>query len=102
MGRASKMIAVLAVNLCAVAWGSSASAQEPGSAPPADPGGGSATASGSVAVTGPSAPKITSDDDPKKTILPLVLGGLGAAEIITGLILVAAAPNTPGTCNGDT
>ncbi len=90
MGRSSKMLAVLAVNVLAVAWSGTSSAQE------------TATASGSVAVTTPSSPTITSETDPKGTIIPLVLGGLGGAQIITGIILVAAAPDTPGNCNEDT
>jgi hypothetical protein len=99
--RSSKLIAVLAVNLLALAWAGDASAQETapagGGAAAAPAPSGGATASANVNVRAPGG----MTDDPKGTLIPLVLAGLGGAQIITGLILVAAAPDTPANCNED-
>ncbi len=43
-----------------------------------------------------------SSGDGAGTTLPLVVGALGIAQVATGIILVAAAPDTPSNCNEDT
>jgi hypothetical protein len=47
-------------------------------------------------------PVEVSTDDARGRVVPLVLGGLGAAQIITGIVLVAAAPDTPSNCDDAT
>jgi hypothetical protein len=40
--------------------------------------------------------------EPGSSALPWIIGGLGVAQIAVGIILVAAAPETPDNCNEDT
>lgn len=57
-------------------------------------GGASANANGAGAAPAPAG----SDGDPAKEVLPWVVGGLGAASLITGIVLHAAAPDLPSNC----
>lgn len=52
---------------------------------------GGATSSGAASAPG-------SDGDVKKEVLPWVVGGLGAASLITGIVLHVAAPDLPSNC----
>lgn len=93
----SKILAPLAVVALALTASSTSSAQQaPSSAPPPAP---AASASASFSTSGVSASGPSSDADPKKTILPIVVGGLGAAQLITGIVLLAAAPSMPDNCD---
>jgi hypothetical protein len=55
---------------------------------------GGATSSSSGAASAPAG----SDGDPAKEVLPWVIGGLGAASLITGIVLHVAAPDLPSNC----
>ena len=48
--------------------------------------------------TGAASAPAGSDGDPAKEVLPWVVGGLGAASLITGIVLHAAAPDLPSNC----
>lgn len=52
---------------------------------------GGATSSGTASAPG-------SDGDAKKEVLPWIVGGLGAASLITGIVLHVAAPELPANC----
>ena len=90
----SNILAPLTVLALAVTTASSAAAQE--QAPPA-----TAQASASFSTSGVSAPA-SSNDDVKKKVLPWVFGGLGAAQLVTGVVLVIAAPEMPANCTEGT
>lgn len=88
------ILAPLAVVALTVTGSSTASADQPAAAS----GSASFSTSGmSASTSGPS-----SDADPKKTILPLVVGGLGVAQLVTGIVLVAASPSMPANCQEGT
>jgi hypothetical protein len=53
-----------------------------------------ATASSNGAASAPAG----SDGDATKEVLPWVVGGLGAASLITGIVLHVAAPDLPSNC----
>jgi hypothetical protein len=55
---------------------------------------GGATSSSTGAASAPSG----SDGDATKEVLPWVVGGLGAASLITGIVLHVAAPDLPSNC----
>ena len=67
-------------------------------------GGGGASFSASTSggatssSTGAAASTPGSDGDAKKEVLPWVVGGLGAASLITGIVLHVAAPDLPSNC----
>lgn len=96
----------LAVLAFAVTTASVASADEPVSTTTttqASGGGGmsfSASTSGDANATGAGAASAPagSDGDPAKEVLPWVVGGLGAASLITGIVLHVAAPDLPDNC----
>lgn len=96
----------LAVLAALVTSASVASADEPVSTTTttqASGGGGASfsasTSSGTTASgTGAASAPAGSDGDPAKEVLPWVVGGLGAASLITGIVLHAAAPDLPGNC----
>lgn len=99
----SNILAPLAVLALAATSASTASAQQaPQQTPPPSSGAsasGSASASATFSTTGVSTPRVASSDDPTKTVLPWVLGGLGVAQVITGIVLIAVAPDTPDNCS---
>jgi hypothetical protein len=67
-------------------------------------GGGGASFSASTSggatssSTGAAASTPGSDGDATKEVLPWVVGGLGAASLITGIVLHVAAPDLPSNC----
>jgi hypothetical protein len=91
----SKILAPLAVLALALTTGGTAAAQDQ-APPPA-----TAQASASFSTSDMAAPS-SSDGDVKKTVLPWVFGGLGAAQLITGVVLVIAAPEMPSNCTEGT
>jgi len=98
MMKTALSLAVLAV---AVTSASVASADEPVSTTTTSQAsaGGSASFSTSTGANGnatASAPG--SDGDATKEVLPWVVGGLGAASLITGIVLHVAAPDLPSNC----
>ncbi len=92
----SKILAPLAVVAVALTASSTSSAQQ---AQGASASAGFSTSSGFAGTSsGPSA-----DGDPaKKTVLPIVVGGLGAAQLIAGTVLLVAAPSMPANCDEGT
>jgi hypothetical protein len=102
MMKTALSLAVLAV---AVTSASVASADEPATPvsttttnqATAD-GSASFSASGSGAGASGAASAPGSDGDPVKEVLPWVVGGLGAASLITGIVLHVAAPDLPSNC----
>jgi hypothetical protein len=101
MRKTALSVAVLAA---LVTSASVASADEPVSTTTTNQasGGGSASfsASTSGAGAGASASSSTpgSDGDATKEVLPWVVGGIGAASLITGIVLHVAAPDLPQNC----
>jgi hypothetical protein len=101
MMKTALSLAVLAI---AVTSASVASADEPVSTTTTNQasGGGSAgfsaSASGSGAGASASSSAPASDGDATKEVLPWVVGGLGAASLITGIVLHVAAPDLPSNC----
>lgn len=67
-------------------------------------GGGGASFSASTSggatssSTGAAAAPAGSDGDATKEVLPWVVGGLGVASLITGIVLHVAAPDLPSNC----
>lgn len=98
----TKILAPLAVVAVALTASSTSSAQQaPSSAPPPQGASASATFSTSGMSASSSGPS-RDGDEVKKTILPFVVGGLGAAQLVTGIVLVAAAPSMPDNCSAGT
>jgi hypothetical protein len=98
MMKTALSVAVLAA---IVTTGSVASADEPVSTTTTNQAaaGGSAsfsTSTGASSTGSASAPG--SDGDASKDVLPWVVGGLGAASLITGIVLHVAAPDLPSNC----
>lgn len=58
----------------------------------------STSSSTTSSSTGGAAAPAGSDGDAAKEVLPWVVGGLGAASLITGLVLHVAAPELPSNC----
>lgn len=56
------------------------------------------TSGAAASASGPSA----GDGDAKKTVMPWIVGGLGVAQIATGVVLLVAAPDMPDNCNDTT
>lgn len=101
MMKTALSLAVLAV---AVTSASVASADEP-STPVSTTTTNQATASGSASFstsTGASSSGAAStpggEGDAVKDVLPWVVGGIGAASLITGIVLHVAAPDLPSNC----
>lgn len=95
----------LAVIAVAVSSASIASADEPVSTTTtnqASGGGGASfsasTSGGATSSSSGAASSPGSDGDAAKEVLPWVVGGLGAASLITGIVLHVAAPDLPENC----
>lgn len=95
----------LAVLAALVTTASVASADEPVSTTTtnqASGGGGASfsasTSNGATASSSGAASTPGSDGDAAKEVLPWVVGGLGAASLITGIVLHVAAPDLPSNC----
>jgi hypothetical protein len=105
-----KIVLSAAVLALAVTSASVASADEPTATPTSTTettqasAGGSASFSTSsgASASGNSSGAASSGDDPVKTYLPWIIGGLGVVQIATGIILHAAAPDLPPNCSEST
>lgn len=98
MMKTALSLAVLAI---AVTSASVASADEPVSTTTtnqATAGGSASFSTSSGASSSGSASAPGSDGDAAKDVLPWVVGGLGAASLITGIVLHVAAPDLPSNC----
>lgn len=103
-----KIVLSAAVLALAVTSASVASADEPTPTSTTETtqasAGGSASFSTSsgASASGSSSGAASGGDDPVKTYLPWIIGGLGVAQIATGIILHAAAPDLPPNCSEST
>jgi len=101
-----KIVLSAAVLALAVTSASVASADEPTSTTETTQGTASGSASFSTSsgasASGTSSSSGGGSDDPVKTYLPWIIGGLGVAQIATGIILHAAAPDLPPNCSSTT
>jgi hypothetical protein len=104
-----KIVLSAAVLALAVTSASVASADEPTPTSTTETtqasAGGSAsfsTSSGANASGTSSGATSGGSDDPVKTYLPWIIGGLGVVQIATGIILHAAAPDLPPNCSEST
>jgi hypothetical protein len=106
MRRAHSYFSAISIFTLAIASTLPAAADEPAPAPAPAPAAAVAppppvSAQASVSTSQVAAPQV-SGDDLKTSTVPWILTGLGGAGIVTGIVLLAAAPSLPASCDEDT